>query len=352
MQTEQNLLDDAVQFLVDGHEAEAANLLRTCEIYNWEIVDNWMDGARQLDGILIEIGCARTTYEVLTDKKDPRTQSIHKAFNAVLPSGNYLKSIDVKAVPGKGRLPEGRASIRSEEMNKLVVSIEAQKTCMIDVATGGSRIDAVNNEYKSKRDEIISILDRLGLVDPNPYSDLWGWYGKWSDGSLPSYQSRRRYIADLYQPLLDAIRRSPKDTLLQPVEPTGWPRVDRCTDKIRKALETAKNEEDFQAVGLLCREATISLAQAVYDPAEHGSLDGVTSSSTDAKRMLENYIAKTLAGESHDYHRKFARAAYDLAAHLQHRRTAEFRDATLCAEATCSLVNIIAVISGHRDPEK
>jgi hypothetical protein len=31
-------------------------------------------------------------------------------------------------------------------------------------------------------------------------------------------------------------------------------------------LVTAEGEEDFQAVGLLAREALISLAQVVYDP--------------------------------------------------------------------------------------
>jgi hypothetical protein len=127
--------------------------------------------------------------------------------------------------------------------------------------------------------------------------------------------------------------------------------VDRSVEKIIKALETAKNEEDFQTVALLCREAIISLAQAVYDPEKHESFDGVIPSPTDAKRMLENFIAETLKGDSHDYQRKFTKAAFDLAVNLQHRRTAVFRDAALCAEATRSVINVIAVISGQRDPD-
>jgi hypothetical protein len=50
------------------------------------------------------------------------------------------------------------------------------------------------------------------------------------------------------------------------------------------------NEEDFQAIALLCREAIISLAQAVYKPKEQGSSEGVRPSETDAKRMLDDYI--------------------------------------------------------------
>ncbi|NUN95387.1 MAG: hypothetical protein HUU16_04375 [Candidatus Omnitrophica bacterium] len=194
-------------------------------------------------------------------------------------------------------------------------------------------------------------LSAMDIEDPNPHADLWVWYGKWSDGSLPTYQSRRRYITDLYEPLLDALH-STSRTVIKPQEPTGWMRVDRSMEKIGNALERARDEEDFQSVGLLCREAVISLAQAVYDPEKHGALDGVPPSPTDAKRMLESYIAQELQGSAYDYQRKFAKAVFDLAVNLQHRRTAKFRDAALCAEATRSMINTIALLSGQRDPER
>jgi hypothetical protein len=109
-------------------------------------------------------------------------------------------------------------------------------------------------------------------------------------------------------------------------------------------------EEQFQAVGLLCRETLISLGQAVYDAELHRTPDGVAPSDTDAKRMLEAYIAAAFAGSAHEHTRKYARAAYDLAAHLQHRRTASFREAAACTEATTSIVNLIAIMAGLRDP--
>jgi len=133
--------------------------------------------------------------------------------------------------------------------------------------------------------------------------------------------------------------------------PTGWPRVDRTIGEIRNRLASAITEEQYQAIGLLCREALISLAQSVYDPEKHTNLDSVQPSETDAKRMLENYIASTLAGSSNKAARKHAKAAYDLATDLQHRRTANFRQAALCTDATASIVNVISIISGRRDPE-
>jgi len=349
---DQSRLDDAIQFLMEGNEAEAARLLRACVLENFEAVDSWMDGARHLDGILLEVACPRTIYEILVDDDDPRTKSIVNAFRATFPSDLYLKRFTVRAAPARTPVKKKPGiALTDAEMKDLIATIETQKASMIAVATGGPRINEVSLEYETRRQKIKCALDKLSAADPNPYSDLWSWYGKWSDGSLPTYQSRRRYIADLYQPLLDALRLGTRVTAVQPLDPTGWARVDRSVEKIIRTLETANNEEDFQAVALLCREAIISLAQAVYDPEKHESLDGVKPSPTDAKRMLENFIAETLRGDSHDYQRKFAKAAFDLAVNLQHRRTAVFRDAALCAEATRSVINVIAVISGQRDPE-
>jgi hypothetical protein len=134
------------------------------------------------------------------------------------------------------------------------------------------------------------------------------------------------------------------------VEPTGWAKVDRGLHEARQRLAVAATEEQFQAVGLICRETLISLAQTVFDAERHPTLDGVTASDTDVKRMLEAYITRTLSGGANDASRRHARAALDLANQLQHKRTATFRDAALCAEATTSVVNLIAIIHGQRDP--
>jgi hypothetical protein len=41
----------------------------------------------------------------------------------------------------------------------------------------------------------------------------------------------------------------------------------------------------------------------------------------------------------------------DLANALQHRRTATFRDAAMCVEATTTVINVIAIVAGRRDPQ-
>jgi AbiJ-like protein len=131
-------------------------------------------------------------------------------------------------------------------------------------------------------------------------------------------------------------------------EPTGWQKVDRQLQEVRLRLDTAGSEEQYQAIGLLCREVLISVAQEVYDPARHTPHDGVAPSNTDAKRMLEAFFGNELQGGADEEARAHARAALRLALALQHKRTADFRMAALCAEATSSVVNILAVLAGRR----
>jgi len=131
-----------------------------------------------------------------------------------------------------------------------------------------------------------------------------------------------------------------------------WARVDRTINKIKEKLFSAHDEEDFQAIGLLCRESIISLAQAVHSPDIHKSLDGIEISDTDAKRKLESYIATELSGNSNEDFRKHAKACFQLTNSLQHKRNANYRDAALCIEATHSLINIITIISDQKETDK
>lgn len=234
--------------------------------------------------------------------------------------------------------------------DELIAEIEAQRGLMIAVATGGPRIQLVNHQYVDRRECITTELRRRGIQDPNPHGDLWGWYGRWSAGDMRNWQSRREHLSEMYQPLIDQIRAGPTATGAQVFEePTGWPRVDRGIYEIRRRLEQAEVEEQFQAVGLLCREVLISLAQVVYDPERHPCENVVIPSETDAKRMLDSYIAGELMGAANEAIRRHAKAALSLANDLQHHRTADYRQAALCTEATTSLVNLVAIISGRRD---
>ena len=216
---------------------------------------------------------------------------------------------------------------------------------MVSVSTGGPRINDVEGQYQRTFLEVDAELTARGIKNPLTYRSLWDWHGKWSGGDLPKYRDRREFVTLLFTPLINRIRSGRTDDY----EPTGWERVDRTVSELAERLAAAENEEHFQAVGLLCREALISAGQAVFVKELHPTIDGVEASPTDAKRMLEAYMSVELAGGPNEYARKHLRSALDFSVNLQHKRTATFREAAMCVEATTSVIHIVAILSGRRD---
>ena len=239
-----------------------------------------------------------------------------------------------------------------DETEEILRQLDRMRDTLISVSTGGPRINDVNFEYKESYSHLSGQLEARGLKNPIPYVDLWEWYGKWTS-DLPSYQSRRNYIISLFKPLELQLREgAPWGDAEVFAEPTGWAKIDFALGEIRKRLESAATPIQFQSVGHLCRETLISLAQGVFDPKLHPPInDGKDEiSTTDAKPMLDRYLAKEVSGGSNENARRHAKASLALANELTHKQTAVFRDAALCAEATASVVNIIAILSGKRDP--
>ncbi len=289
-------------------------------------------------------------YADMFDGSGPNRMAISEEHRYKL----FLEDLEEKKGFLEGFIEEKKEfendNIAVMDFKKLIQYVNTLRDIMISVSTGEPPTRYVN-EYITKYQEVDETLKLKNFENPNPYSDLGKWRGKWSSGDLPTYQSRRQYIANMYDPLikeLNAIQISKISNLF--VEVTGWTRVDRGVDKIKKQLEEAKNEEDFQSVGLFCREALISVAQEVYDLKKHKILNGVNPSNTDANRMLEAYIETELGGSNNEVVRRVVKSSLALANELQHRRTATFREAALCAQAAFTVINMISIVSGHIHP--
>lgn len=224
--------------------------------------------------------------------------------------------------------------------------IETIKNIMISVATGGPRIQDEDGRYKRLQSEIKQACKQLNITYNNNFSGLWDWYGKWK-ADFPTYQSRRNFINDLFTPTLACFDDDIVTPEIEPiVELDDWERLRRTVLKIKKESSSAYNEEDFQSVGLLCRECIISLAQAVYNPNIHGDTDedGIKISNTDAVRMISNYLSKKLAGNKNEELRAYAKKTNKLANMLTHERNANKKDMMLTTSATIALINFIGIL--------
>jgi len=320
-----------------GHN-ELAELLKACSL---EITDTFADGPRAV------IRAPVDAYERIRNIEDPDWEALVNTLREVRDKGE----LDVAVLKFELE-PQSLVGGALSDAD-LLEELEAEHRMMENVAcTGhGPRIKDANDEYKRRRDILKLALRTRGIPDPNPHADLWAWFSRWKAGDLPSYQSRRDYLANLFAPAFEHLKQLIAGERAEVfIEPTGWTRVDRAASEMRVRLHSATAEEQYQAVGLLCREALISVAQVVFEPAKHKTADGVAPSATDGKRMLEAYIGVELGGGANEIARKHAKAALDLANALQHQRTADFRSAALCAEATASVINIVSILAGRRDP--
>ena len=165
---------------------------------------------------------------------------------------------------------------------------------------------------------------------------------------MPHYKERRMFINELLAPTFEALNGNVSNSSLAiPIVEIGdWERINRTVVKIKQNSSVARNEEDFQQVGLLCRDVIISLAQAVYCPNTHGALDenGTAIGQDDAVRMIGNYIKSCLKGSSKEELRAYAKATNKLANNLVHRRNASKQDMLLSVSATIALINCIGIL--------
>lgn len=219
---------------------------------------------------------------------------------------------------------------------------------MADVATGGRPIQEVNDHYRARQKRLLSMTAIAEIEYQNQFEDLWDWYGYYKE-HFAHYSERRQFIRKLFAPTISAItsRATALKTLSR--EPTGWERVDRGMAKARQQLVGALHEEDFQTVGLLCREILISLGQEIYDPQHHRCPDGVVPSKTDAARMLDAFLHYSFSGDSYKEVRAHAKASINLSLNLQHRRTATRQLAELCLEATGSTIAVAKILSDQAE---
>lgn len=323
--------DSACTFLESLQRFDLSMLLRHCRA-SVEEVEVPFDWVGDITEEAIVVRAPAPIAEALTSLPPQDRKRIAEAVASNRQVSKAHEDIRVETLDG----PEATGAVA------LLSELLIHRAMMVAVATGGPRIQDVDDYYRARDARIRRSLPE-GVTYENPHPDLWAWYHHWS-ANLPQYKDRRFYVRQLFGPAIDAI--AVRSTLpSERREATGWERVDRTLSKARTQLGTASAEEDCQAIGLLCREVIISLAQAVYDPSIHESLDGVKPSATDANRMLEGYIGHAFPGESFKEVRAHARASLALALNLQHRRTATPQLAALCVEATASTTAVIAIIA-------
>jgi hypothetical protein len=197
--------------------------------------------------------------------------------------------------------------------------LATQESLLIDVATGGSRIESVKDVYREKKSKLDQGLEAHGITPPFEFDDLWAWYRYWGE-HLGSYAERRTFISELAsatrKELEGAARRAGVGDPGGTEGPT-WKALDLRVGGIISKLGRAVTTDDLQDVGRRCREVLIDLAKLIKDPSlvPAGQEE---PKGADAKAWLDLLLATRASGAAWADFRKFVKVAWDLAQRVTH----------------------------------
>lgn len=120
------------------------------------------------------------------------------------------------------------------------------------------------------------------------------------------------------------------------------PQLFRKLKSVAALIDIAKEIEDFQAIGVQCRETLIELGNHIYNPMMAGS--GEQPQASNFKRKSELFIQFYLKGsENSDYRniiKKLTEATWDYANKITHSRSATYYEVSTCVTLCISLVGV------------
>ncbi|MEM9008326.1 MAG: hypothetical protein AAGE59_33050 [Cyanobacteria bacterium P01_F01_bin.86] len=98
-----------------------------------------------------------------------------------------------------------------DQLKSLKRKVSSLKQAMVEVASGTSRIQDIDAEYKRNFADVnleIEILQEQypEILNPNNFSSLWDWYNFYKDKSEYEYKAERcAYIFDMYACFSDRV---------------------------------------------------------------------------------------------------------------------------------------------------
>jgi len=226
----------------------------------------------------------------------------------------------------------------AETVAGLLELLNAQASLLVSTGTGGPTINSVNEKFVQRRRVLNTALKARGVNPPFPYDDLWAWHGHYSQ-HLPSYASRRQYIAQQAAPVREFLETAGQGVHVNDPGSVGrstWVALDGRVDGVVAELRRAITTDDLQDVGRRCREILIDAGKLLADPTliEDGQ---ETPKTGDAKAWLDLFLGSHASGGSRKTLRVFIRAAWDLAQTVTHGDVQRV-DAYAAAQATVLIV--------------
>ncbi len=223
---------------------------------------------------------------------------------------------------------------------ELKEQVQRQANMLVAAGTGQLLIKEGDPEYKRLDGFVIANLRRLGLRSPFPWRSLGEWHGFYSQGSYPTYASRRVHIASLANPAIEQLGEiegtgSVHDPGSDETEPT-WDGINTRIAGLIQEYSTARVKDDWQDVGRRSREILIELGKLIADPS-FVPIGEQAPKAADAKAWFDLFINARAGGSHHAELRVVMKKTWDLAQKVTHGDIGDI-DAYAAAQATVMIV--------------
>lgn len=168
-------------------------------------------------------------------------------------------------------------------------------------------------------------------------------------GRFPSYDETLSFHIGLYTRMMDRNQVETDDDRKEQIG-SAWRRFEGAVN----ALNTAREAEDFQSIGIKCRDALIAFGK------EHQAEDWLIDTDERPKandfKQWSDLCAKSLAtGRMRRYLKESAHKTWDITVELQHDSNATGWDAELVLDATENVLNAYStamIKMSRKDPER
>lgn len=116
----------------------------------------------------------------------------------------------------------------------------------------------------------------------------------------------------------------------------------RKLKSIATLIDSAEEVEDFQSIGVQCREVLIELGNAIYQPYMAGEEEQPQKSNFKKKAELfvKFYLTDNENSDYRGYIKKLTEATWDYASKITHSQKATYYEASTCVTLTTSLVSV------------
>ncbi len=211
-------------------------------------------------------------------------------------------------------------------------------------------------------DDLVTLVQKVGerrvLTGKHELYDVHTAKGRWwvitnltnlySQEDFPQLDMAFTYHLGVCAVLSDRARREPEDESAYAAQ--AWRKFKSAAD----AMDTAGEAEDFQAVGVMCRETLLALTRE-YASAEWVRIPGERPQSANFKEWA-SLLAESLAeGRLRAYLKSLSDKTWDLCVWLQHYADATPWDAELAVDATAHVLGVFSdspdrSVGGHARP--